>query len=110
VGSVVRILNEVVIPPDKLNSYLLVWRSKSDKSQFLAQAGFTTQNPGDLDAALRRLVRENDAQPDRNDEYGQFVQVEGVLTGPKAALHVLTVWIRSRNDTRFRFVTLKPAR
>lgn len=105
-----RIIGEVVIPPDKLSRYLLVWRSKSDKSQFLAQAGFTTQNTTDLDRALRRLVIENDAIPDRRDEYGEFVQIEGLLAGPSAALHVVTVWIRPANDARFRFVTLKPAR
>ncbi|MBI3960282.1 MAG: hypothetical protein HY328_15830 [Chloroflexi bacterium] len=105
-----RIIGEVVIPPDKLSRYLLVWRPKSDKSQFLAQAGFTTQNTTDLDRALRRLVIENDAIPDRRDEYGQFVQIEGLLTGPSATLHVVIVWIRPANDARFRFVTLKPAR
>jgi len=106
----VRIIGEVIIPPDKLNRYLLVWRPKSDKSLFLAQAGFTTQNSTDLDRALRQLVIENDAIPDRQDEYGQFVQIEGKLTGPSATLHVVTVWIRPANDARFRFVTLKPAR
>ena len=105
-----RILEQVVIPPDKLNDYLLVWRPRSDKSRFLAQAGFTPRNPESLDAALRQLVAENDAKPDRIDEYGQFVQIEGMLAGPTATLRVITVWIRPRNDSRFRFVTLKPAR
>lgn len=105
-----RIVNEVIISPDKLTHYLLVWRPKSDKSRYLSQAGFTLNNPAALDSALRTLVTENEAVPDREDEYGLFVQIEGYLIGPTGRLHVITVWILPANDSRFRFVTLKPAR
>jgi hypothetical protein len=37
----VKILEDAVIPEEKLTRYLLVPRIKDDKSKFLAQAGFT---------------------------------------------------------------------
>jgi len=66
-----------VIPTEKLTAYLLVHRRKSDKSQYLARAGFTAANPTDLEQALRQLIAKNEAIQDRHDEYGAFFRVEG---------------------------------
>jgi len=99
------------IPPEKLIHYLLVPRPKNDKSKFLARAGFTLENPEALEAALRELIRTEDATKDRTTEYGEFYQVEGNLMGPAGQLLVVTVWIvRPLNNGTFRFVTLKPGR
>jgi hypothetical protein len=80
------------------------------KSQFLARAGFTARNPDALEAALRRLIAEQDAVADRDDEYGIFYQVTGNLYGPDGKLQVTTVWLRHHIDGAYRFVTLKPFR
>lgn len=108
--SELRIPQHAVIHPAKITDYLLVHRRKSDKSQFLAQAGFTLDNPEALIAAIRGLIARHDATTDRRDEYGVFFRVQGALHGPDGSLDVITVWIQREFDGVFTFVTLKPAR
>ncbi len=105
-----KIPPDAIIPTEKLTNYLLVPRQRSDKSKFLAQAGFTLKNPADLEQAIRHLLSENDAVQDRHDDYGTFFQVTGSLVGPNGKLSVVTVWMIRTTDDQFRFITLKPAR
>ena len=100
--------HDVVIPREKLTAYLLVPRDSDDKSKFLAQAGFTQENPDDLEAALRQLITESDAIADRTDAYGTFYRVIGALHGPLKSLSVVTVWLHVTADDIYRFITLKP--
>jgi hypothetical protein len=74
-----------------LTQYLLFPRQKNDKSQFLAQVGFTRENSDVLEAAIRKLIVENEAVSDRHNEYGIFYRVEGELQGPYGILSVITV-------------------
>ena len=53
-----KIPADAVIPMEKLTHYLLVFREWDDKSKFLAQAGFTQENPHLLLASLRGLQSE----------------------------------------------------
>lgn len=104
-----RIPADAIIPLEKLTRYLLVTREWDDKSKFLAQAGFTPQNPHLLLAALRELAEKAEAVEDGVNEYGEFLRAEGDLAGPNGrALSVVTIWLRWRTDGRVRFVTLKP--
>ena len=106
-----RVPDDAVIPEEKLTRYLLVPRPWDDKSKFLAQAGFTQDNPGDLMAALRRLAADSEAVDDGTNEYGTFYRVEGELVGPGGRpLAVVAVWLRWASDGTFHFVTLKPWR
>jgi hypothetical protein len=105
-----KIPQNAIIPPEKLTGYLLVPQKKNDKSQFLAQAGFTADNPATLAQAIRALIASNEAVEDRQDEYGTFYQVTGDLVGPHGILAVVTVWLLRTIDGQYRFVTLKPAR
>jgi len=94
---------------EKLTRYLLVPREWDDKSKFLAQAGFTRENPHWLLASLRKLAVTAEAEQDRVSEYGEFLRADGELLGPNGRrLEVVTIWLRSRSDGRVRFVTLKP--
>jgi hypothetical protein len=79
-------------------------------SGFLAQAGFTQENPGLLEQAIRELIAANEAVLDGQNEYGSFYRVVGDLHSPEGILATVTVWIQLTNDNRYRFVTLKPAR
>jgi hypothetical protein len=106
----VKIPSDAIISPEKLTQYLLMPKRKNDKSIFLAQGGFTQENPDALDAAIRQLIAEKEAVSDREDEYGVFYQVSGVLSGPGGTLPVVTIWIRKQIDGIYRFVTLKPMR
>lgn len=105
-----KIPAEAIIAREKLTHYLLTTRPKNDKSSFLAQAGFTQQNPQALEQAIRQLITANEVILEREDEYGVFYQVKGNLYGPGGTLTVVTIWIEQKIDGVFRFVTLKPAR
>ena len=105
-----KLPEDVIIPRDKLTAYLLMPQPKNDKSAFLAQAGFTQENPDALEAAIRRLNRENDSTQDHENEYGRFYRVTGVLYGVTDDLDVVTVWIYSAIDGSYRFIALKPGK
>ena len=108
-GSRLKIPEDSIIPEAKLTRYLLIERSRNDKSKFLAQAGFTQENSDELLAALRQLNRSDNATADRTDQYGIYYQVKGTLVGPNGiSLNVITVWLERQIDQQFQFVTLIP--
>lgn len=102
-----KIPSDAIIADEKLTRYLLVPQERNDKSKFLAQAGFTQDNPDDLKTALRRLADEAEAVEDETTEYGTAYLVEGWLEGKDQKLSVVTVWFK-RNEGGFYFVTIKP--
>lgn len=57
-----------IIPDAKLTQYLLVYREQDDKSQFLAQAGFTQANPEEIQVAILQLIQTYEAIQDRQNE------------------------------------------
>ena len=104
-----KIPPNAIIPEPKLTQYLLVPRDRNDKSRFLAQGGFTQNNPADLEREIRRLIAENDAVEDRTDGFGTFYEVKGKLRGVNGIdLGVVTIWLHQSVDTQFRFITLVP--
>ncbi len=96
--------SDIVIPSEKLTEYLLVPRVRNDKSKFLAQAGFTIENPDVLEQAIRDLIVRNDAVQERESRYGILYRVSGELVGPHDILSVITIWIVLAGDGKFRFV------
>ncbi len=64
--------DDSIIPEDKITRYLLVPRIKDDKSKFLAQAGFTQENPEELLIAIRLFAATNEAIEESTNEYGTF--------------------------------------
>jgi hypothetical protein len=102
--------DNVVIPQSKLIAYLVVFKPKNDKSKFLAQAGFYTDNTQELERAIRQLLRDYDAIIDRQDEYGTFYRVEGLLHGSTGILNAVTIWLWQEANDKYRFITLKPSR
>lgn len=105
-----KIPGDAHISDEKLKVYLLSPRNRNDKSGFLLQVGFDRNNSHLLEDALHRLIRENEAQIERESEYGTLYRVKGNLTGPHGILTVVTIWIRVDAESHFRFVTMKPAR
>jgi hypothetical protein len=99
----------VIIADDKLNKYLLLYKKKNDKSKFLAQAGFTQNNPDELKLAIYQLISIAEPIEDLTNEYGTFYRVEGILIGiNQKNLSVVTIWLKRKIDNQFQFVTLKP--
>jgi hypothetical protein len=105
-----KLQGNIIIPDAKLTQYLLVPRQEDDKSKFLAQAGFTQDNPDQLKQAILTLIQTHDAISDRQDKYGTYYRVEGDLSGSDRTLAVVTVWIERTQDGTIQFVTLKPKR
>ncbi len=106
-----KIPADAIIIESKLTKYLLVFKPRNDKSQFLAQAGFFLDNWQALEIAIRQLNLASEAQSGRTDEYGTFYNVCGELKGVNGInLSVVTVWLKRQYDGKFQFVTLIPAK
>ena len=104
-----RIPEDLIIPDAKITQYLLVFKTRNDKSRFLAQAGFTQENPEDLTLAIQKQAIDREAIEEKSNEYGTFYQVQGELIGVNnISLSVVTVWLQRQIDGKFQFVTLKP--
>jgi hypothetical protein len=80
-----KIPPDAVIPLEKLTGYLLVYREWDDKSKFLAQAGFSRENPHLLLASIRELAATVEATKDGENQYGEF------LRAPRAICPVRTI-------------------
>jgi hypothetical protein len=107
----VRIPEDLVIPDAKITHYLLVQKARNDKSKFLAQTGFTQENPEALKSAIQAQALSTEAIEDRSNEYGTFYQAEGDLIGEnRMRLSVVKIWLQRRIDGKFQFVTLKPCK
>ena len=104
-----HIPSDAIIPPEKSTRYLLVPRPWDDKSQFLAQAGFSLDDPARLENAIRQTASRFEAFEDGTNEYGTFYRIEGDLDGPNGrTLQVVLIWLQWKLDGTFHFVTLKP--
>jgi hypothetical protein len=100
-----------VISLEKITGYLLQWRPESDKSQFLARAGYTQQNGEALADDIRRQLLPLEAQFEEQTQYGAMYSITGVLTGPTGEqLKVKTIWMIEAVTGLTKFITMYPAR
>ncbi|MBE2271329.1 MAG: hypothetical protein IAE80_24055 [Anaerolinea sp.] len=103
-----RIPLEAIIASEKLTRYLLVFRVEDDKSKFLANIGYTLENPDALEAALRRHIAAFDAEAQKTNAYGTFYEVRGQLEGTnERILDIISIWLHEAATGDFRFITLK---
>jgi hypothetical protein len=106
-----KIPEDAIIPDPKITQYLLILKQRNDKSQYLAQGGFSLENWQDLKTAIQKLIKANEAKEDLTDEYGTYYQVIGELEGVNdCKLLVVTIWLQRLIDRQFYFITLKPYR
>lgn len=106
-----KIPADALIAEAKLRDYLLIFKEVDDKSQFLAKAGFTRDEPEFLEVALRHLIANTEAVLDRTNDYGTFYEVSGDLLGSRSrTLAVTTIWLEEKASGIFRFITLIPKR
>ena len=81
---------------------------KDDKSEYLAQGGYTLDNWQQLEQDLRQQILSLEAQPTAETQYGQKYQIIGSLTCPNGKiLTIKTIWIVTEQTTQF--ITLFPA-
>jgi hypothetical protein len=97
-----------LISQKKLTEYLLIPLSKDDKSQYLAQGGYTLDNWQQLEKDLREQILTLEAEPTLKTKYGQKYQIIGSLICSNGViLYIKTIWIVTETITQL--VTLFPA-
>jgi hypothetical protein len=100
---------DALIARPKMVSYLLAWRPENDKSEFLAQAGYTSEDADRLANDIRRELLPLEAQFEETTEYGNKYQIRGALTGPNGrALRVVSIWMIEHTTGATKFITLYP--
>ena len=102
-----RLSENTLISPEKLTDYLLVFKKRNDKSQWLAQLGYTTENWKVLEYDLRKQILSLDVVPIEKTGYGQLYEIKGKLAGPNGiSLPVCTVWMVETGISKF--ITMYP--
>lgn len=85
---------DTIIAPEKVTLYLLVAQARGDKSEFLGRAGYTLGNADQLLSDIRLQLLPLEATPGKSNEYGQYYETRGVLTGPNGVkLAVRAIWM-----------------
>jgi hypothetical protein len=84
---------QAVIDPRKINDYLLRPLADSDKSAFLARAGYTEENPEVLLWDIRHQLLTLDAVDLGPFTFGRKYEITGTLTGPTGrSLRMRNIW------------------
>jgi hypothetical protein len=97
------------IAPEKLTRYLLVPRTRGDKSAYLALAGYTLDNFTALLTDLRAQILNQDAAALETTSYGQLYEIRAPLVGPSGrTLRVRTIWMTEYLSGVTKFITLIP--
>lgn len=93
----------------KFTQYLLLPQSRSDKSLYLARAGYTLANVEQVVDDLRAQILPLDAVLAHSSPFGETYLIDGWLRGPSGSpIHLRTVWQRDQLSGAVHFVTLVP--
>jgi hypothetical protein len=100
---------ETIIAPEKITQYLLVPQARGDKSGFLERAGYTSEHADELLRDLRVQLLPLEAIPGKSNQFGQYYETRGDLTGPNGmTLAVRAIWMTEHLSGVTKFVTLLP--
>ena len=100
---------DAYIDPRKITDYLLKPLEDSDKSAFLARAGYTEENPEHLLSDIREQLLPLEAVDLGPFTFGRKYGIAGRLKGPSGVtLRVKTIWAIVASTGQTRFVTLIP--
>ncbi|TAN47318.1 MAG: hypothetical protein EPN21_17840 [Methylococcaceae bacterium] len=104
-----KLLPNAIIAREKLTQYLLVFKKRNDKSRWLAEAGYSTENWHILEHDLRTQILSLDAEPADTTPYGQTYAITGQLTGPnEKILSVQTIWMTESATGITKLITMYP--
>jgi hypothetical protein len=104
-----RLPADTTIAADKLTRYLLLPQARGDKSAFLAKAGYTLENAGQLERDLRTQILPLDAMALESNKFGKFYEIRSTLAGPNGVtLAVRTIWMTEHLAGVTKFITLIP--
>jgi len=104
-----KLPEDTLIAEEKLTQYLLTFRKRNDKSQWLFKAGYTLDNWMILEKDLREQILSINATPLENTEYGQLYEIRGKLVGPNGeSLVACTIWMMEGITGKTKFITMYP--
>jgi hypothetical protein len=102
-----KLPDDSIISPEKITGYLLKWQPDNDKSQFLARAGYSSDNWHRLVEDIRSQILPVEAQLIRKTAYGDLFRIRGKLLGPNGvSLRVITIWMAEDASGQTKFITL----
>ena len=97
------------IAREKFANYLLLHQERSDKSRYLARAGYTLENIDRLIEDIRTQILPLEAIFVRRTGFGEMYRIDGKLPGPGAwQIHLRTIWLKHALSGAVHFVTLIP--
>lgn len=107
----VKLPENTVIAPEKLQRYLLLPRLADDKSKFLASAGYIFDNWQTLEQDLREQILIMEAKEVEQTKYGTIFEIHGNLQGPNGKiLSIVTIWMAEIATGKTKFITLYPGK
>lgn len=105
------ILSNLVIQDAKITKYLLVYQPKSDKSGYLALAGYNLDNWEILKSDIIKAVEGSEIADVTPTDYGTQFTIKSQWHGANGRLlRVITIWQQDEGTEVLRFITLKPDR
>jgi hypothetical protein len=104
-----KLPDDSIISSEKITEYLLKWQPDNDESQFLARAGYSSDNWQRLLEDIRTQILPVEAELMRKTAYGDLFRIRGNLLGPNGIfLRVITVWMVEYASRQTKFITLFP--
>ena len=104
-----KLPDDSIISSEKITEYLLKWKPDNDKSKFLAQAGYSSDNWQRLSDDIRAQILPIEAKLLSKTAYGDLYRIRGKLRGPNGvSLRVITVWMAEYATRQTKFITLFP--
>lgn len=95
-----KLPSDAIIAIEKMTDYLLQWRPENDKSQFLAQAGYTEQHANRLARDIRRQLLTLEAEFEETTEYGEMYSIVGSLIDPNGGMFASCEHLDDRKRNR----------
>jgi len=104
-----KLPSNALISTEKLTNYLLTPRKRNDKSKWLGQAGYTSENWRILEDDLRNQVLPREAVLTDKSDYGDLYEIRAKLDGPNGrSLPVCTIWMVEKATDITKFITMYP--
>ncbi len=102
-------LPTLIIPDAKIINYLLVYQPKDDKSEYLANYGYTQDNWQLLKEDIIKATQKSQNIEITETDWGRRFKIKiQWYSINKRIIKVITIWQQDENSDYARFVTLFP--
>jgi hypothetical protein len=106
-----KLSSNLVIQDEKITKYLLIYQPKSDKSGYLALAGYSLENWEVLKNDIIKAMEASEIAKVTQTNWGIQFEIKSEWYGPNGRLiKVITIWQQDEGSNSARFITLKPDR